>query len=142
RLRRRPYLKPRRFKTTTERLGLPPSRRPSSTKENSRTRLTLRLPSNGTIATACERSRCSASEIVTSNNRCQALFRPLPPLGSSADRSKELVFPEVLEPIGRQSRISNCGHDRAVGRDKPGSRGCHGRSLASLNPQACRSMCE
>ena len=35
--------------------------------------------------------------------------------GSSAtDRSKALVFPKMLEPIGRQSGVANRGHDRAV----------------------------
>ena len=51
-LRTKPYLKVRRFNTTTERSGLLPLRLPSGTKEISRTRLTLRLRSNGTIATA------------------------------------------------------------------------------------------
>ena len=50
--RTRPYLSVRRFNTTTERSGLLPLRLPSDTKEISRTRLTLRLRSNGTIATA------------------------------------------------------------------------------------------
>ena len=35
--------------------------------------------------------------------------------GSSAtDGSNTLVFPKILEPIGRQSRIPDRGHDRAV----------------------------
>jgi hypothetical protein len=51
-LRTRPYLKARRFNTTTERSGLLPSRLRSGTKEISRRRLTLRSRSNGTIAAA------------------------------------------------------------------------------------------
>ena len=50
--RTKPYLKVRRFNTTTERSRLLPLRLPSGTKEISRTRLTLRSRSNGTIAAA------------------------------------------------------------------------------------------
>ena len=33
---------------------------------------------------------------------------------SSAKQARRLIFPEMLEPIGRQSSIANRGHDRAV----------------------------
>jgi hypothetical protein len=32
----------------------------------------------------------------------------------ASDCSATLVFPEILEPIGRQSGVSDGGHDRAV----------------------------
>ena len=32
----------------------------------------------------------------------------------ASDCPATLVFPEILEPIGRQSRIAHGGHDRAV----------------------------
>jgi hypothetical protein len=61
---------------------------------------------------------------------------------SSSDQSLDkLILPEILKPIGRQSRIADRGHDRAVAEI-----GLDGTSVvagvASLNPQACRSMWE
>ena len=46
---------------------------------------------------------------------CARFALPHSRLGlTGAMQGRRLVFPEMLEPIGRQSRIANCRHDRAV----------------------------
>jgi hypothetical protein len=74
---------------------------------------------------------------------CARFALPQSRLGlTGAMQSERLVFPEMLEPIGRQSRIADRGHDRAVAEIGLDGARVSWPSLASLNPQACRNMWE